>query len=95
MLKAELVRNVKERAGLASLAQAEAAYDSLLEVIAEVLKTEGSLALFGFGSFKVVSRAARKGRNPRTGEELTIPASKIVKFMPGKNLKEGIQRNTD
>lgn len=45
----------------------------------------------GFGSFKVVERAARKGRNPRTGKEITIPASKVAKFTPGKGLKDAIK----
>ena len=48
------------------------------------------MSISGFGSFKVVQRKARKGRNPRTGEALQIPASKAVKFTPGKTLKENL-----
>jgi DNA-binding protein HU-beta len=70
------------------LAQAEAAYDGLFTLLAETLKKGDSVAISGFGSFKVVERKARKGRNPRTGEEIRIPASKAVKFTPGKALKE-------
>lgn len=50
-----------------------------------------SVTFTGFGSFKVVERAARKGRNPRTGKEITIPASKVAKFTPGKGLKDAIK----
>ena len=54
------------------------------------LKKGDSVAISGFGSFKVVERATRKGRNPRTGKELQIPAAKAVKFTAGKGLKEGL-----
>jgi DNA-binding protein HU-beta len=49
------------------------------------------LALTGFGTFTVAERKARKGSNPRTGEEITIPASKGVRFKPGKKLKDGVK----
>jgi DNA-binding protein HU-beta len=58
------------------LAQAEAAYDGLFAILAETLKKGDSVAISGFGSFKVVEHKARKGRNPRTGEEIRITASK-------------------
>jgi DNA-binding protein HU-beta len=87
MTKAELVKTLKEQAHLASNAQAEAAYDSLFAILAESLKKGDAVALSGFGTFKVVERKARKGRNPRTGEEISIPPSKAVKFTPGKVLK--------
>jgi DNA-binding protein HU-beta len=90
MTKAELVKTLKENASLATLAQAEAAYDGLFTLLAETLKKGDSVAITGFGSFKVVARKARKGRNPRTGEEIRIPASKAVKFMPSKTLKESL-----
>ena len=90
MKKAEVVKTLKEKAGLSTLAQAEAAYDGLFDIIKTALQKGGSVGISGFGSFRVVERMARKGRNPRTGETIAIPASKVVKFAPGKTLKEGI-----
>jgi Bacterial nucleoid DNA-binding protein len=88
MTKAELVKTLKEQTGLATLTQAESAYDTMLDILAEALKKDQAVSIHGFGSFKVVQRAARKGRNPQTGEEIHIPASKAVKFTPSKALKE-------
>jgi DNA-binding protein HU-beta len=90
MSKAKIVKALKEQAGLATLAQAEAAYDKLFGIIGATLKKGDTVAITGFGSFKVVDRKARKGRNPRTGKEIQIPASKAVKFTPGKALKESV-----
>jgi DNA-binding protein HU-beta len=90
MTKAELVKTLKEKTSLATLAQAEAVHDGLFAILTETLKKGDSVAISGFGSFKVVERKARKGRNPRTGEEIRIPASKAVKFTPGKTLKENL-----
>jgi DNA-binding protein HU-beta len=90
MTKAELVKALKEQANLATLAQAEAAYDSLFAIIGATLKKGDAVAISGFGSFKVVERAARKGRNPQTGKEIQIPASKAVKFTAGKGLKDSL-----
>jgi DNA-binding protein HU-beta len=90
MTKAELVKALKEQAGLSTLAQAETSYDKLFVLISETLKKGDPVAISGFGVFKVVERKARKGRNPRTGEEIRIPASKAVKFTPGKALKENL-----
>jgi len=90
MTKAEFVKQLKEKAGLSTLAQAEAAYEKLFAIIKANLKKGDDVAITGFGSFKVVKRKARKGRNPRTGKEIKIPAKKAVKFTPGKALKESI-----
>jgi DNA-binding protein HU-beta len=90
MTKAELVKTLKEKTSLATLAQAEAAYDGLFTILTETLKKGDAVSIAGFGGFKVVDRKARKGRNPRTGEEIRIPASKAVKFTPGKSLKESL-----
>ena len=90
MTKAEVVKALKEKAGLATLAQAEAAYEKLFAIIGATLKNGDSVRISGFGSLKVVKRKARKGRNPRTGKEIQIPASKAVKFTPGKALKESL-----
>jgi len=90
MTKAEIVKNLKEQAGLSTLAQAEAAYDKLFAIVGATLKKGDAVSIAGFGSFKVVERKARKGRNPRTSQEIQIPASRAVKFIPGKALKEGL-----
>ena len=90
MTKAEFVKTLKEKVGLATLAQAEAAYEKLFGIIATALKKGDAVSIPGFGSFKVVHRKARKGRNPSTGKEIQIPASKAVKFTPGKALKESL-----
>ena len=90
MTKADFIKALKEEAALPSQKQAEAAYESMLALISKTLQKEGELALYGFGSFKVVKRAARAGRNPRTGKALQLPAKKVVKFTPGKALKEQV-----
>ena len=90
MNKAEIIKDLKEQAHLANNVQAEAAYDALFAIVADALKKGDAVSISGFGSFKVVERAARKGRNPRTGEEIDIPASRAVKFTPSKALKESV-----
>jgi len=90
MTKAEFVKKLKERAELSTLAQAEAALENVFAIIDESLKNGHDVPIYGFGSFKVVKRNARKGRNPRTGKEMRIPAKKVVKFTAGKALKEGL-----
>jgi DNA-binding protein HU-beta len=91
MTKAELVQKIHAKSGLSAKAQAEAALDALVETLTEAMKAGESVTFAGFGSFKVAPRAARKGRNPRTGEEIDIPAGKAVKFIPGKALKEAVK----
>jgi DNA-binding protein HU-beta len=90
MTKAEFVKMLKDKVGLSTLAQAEAAYENLFAIIKATLKKGDAVSISGFGSFKVVKRKARKGRNPRTGKEIKIPAKKAVKFTPGKALKESV-----
>jgi DNA-binding protein HU-beta len=90
MTKAEIVKALKEKAGLATLAQAEVAYESLFAIISANLKKGDAVSISGFGGFKVVQRKARVGRNPQTGKEIKIPASKTAKFTPGKALKESL-----
>jgi DNA-binding protein HU-beta len=92
MNKAEFVKALKERVGLATLAQAEAAFESVFDLISEAIRKDGGMQITGFGSFKLVQRKARKGRNPRTGKELKIPASKTVKFTVGKALKDSLPK---
>lgn len=67
-------------------ADAKKALDSIINVTTAALKKGDRVALVGFGSFSVVKRAARKGRNPQTGKEIKIAAKKVVKFRPGSDL---------
>ncbi|MBM3557786.1 MAG: HU family DNA-binding protein [Alphaproteobacteria bacterium] len=73
-----------------TVAQAGEAVDAMVDVIKKSLKKEGNFALVGFGTYKVAKRAARKGRNPKTGAEITIKASKTVRFKPSAALKSGL-----
>lgn len=91
MTKNELIARIAEKAGLTK-AEAGKAFDGLIDTIEDVLVKEGKLVLTGFGSFKVEERKARVGRNPRTGEEMKIPATKVVKFSPGKGLKTAVAK---
>jgi len=89
MTKAELVAKIAEKAGL-SKKDAEAALNAFMDSVKEALAAGEKVSLVGFGTFEVVQRAERKGRNPQTGEEITIPATKAPKFRPGKGLKEAV-----
>lgn len=89
MNKTELVAAVAEQAGL-SKKDAEAAVKAFTDVVAEALKAGDKIQLVGFGTFEVSERAAREGRNPRTGETMTIEASKTPKFKAGKALKDQV-----
>ncbi len=91
MTKAELVSKIHEKSGLSTKAQAEASLDALIDTLTEAMQAGNPVTFTGFGSFKVIERAARKGRNPRTGKEINIPAGKAVKFTPGKALKESVK----
>ena len=89
MNKAELIDQV---AGVVSTKkEAQAAVDCVLSAISKTLKKGDPVTLVGFGTFKVVKRKARTGRNPHTGEEIKIKASKSAKFVPGKALKDAIK----
>lgn len=85
MNKGDLVTQIAGEAGL-SKAQAGAALNSVLDAITGSLKAGGKVTLVGFGTFSVSERAARTGRNPRTGKEIKITAKKVVRFKPGKEL---------
>ena len=89
MNKAELINAVAEQAGL-SKKDTEAVITAALETITAALKEGDKVQLVGFGSFEVRERAPRIGRNPRTKEEVTIPASKAVQFKSGKVLKRAV-----
>ncbi len=86
MNKAELVEAMASEAGL-SKADAKKALDAFINSTTSALKKEDRVALVGFGSFSVSTRAARKGRNPQTGKEINIAAKKVVKFKAGADLQ--------
>lgn len=90
MNKAELIDAMAASAGL-SKADAKKALDSFVESTTNALQNGERVALVGFGSFSVSERSARKGRNPQTGKEISIPAKKVVKFKAGSDLSHGIK----
>ena len=89
MNKGELVEAVAASAGL-SRADATKAVDATLDAITSTLANGGSVSLVGFGTFSVKARAARMGRNPRTGEAIQIAASNVPGFKAGKGLKDAV-----
>ena len=91
MNKAELVDAIASKTGSSKKA-AEAALNATIEAISASLKKGDKVQLVGFGSFEVRKRAARKGRNPQTKEEIKIPASKAPVFKAGKALKETVNK---
>ncbi|MED4074448.1 HU family DNA-binding protein [Priestia endophytica] len=90
MNKTELVNAVAEQSELTKQDAAKAV-DALLKTISDTLSKEEKIQLIGFGTFEVRERAARTGRNPQTGEEMQIAASKVPAFKPGKELKEAVK----
>ncbi len=90
MTKAELVSAIAKGAGITKK-QADAALKSGVAAIASALKKGERVAIPGLGIFSVKKRAARKGRNPRTGEVIQIPARKVVTFRPAKELRDSIK----
>jgi DNA-binding protein HU-beta len=90
MTKADLIAQLAEKAKLKK-SEAAKALDALTEAIQETLGAGGKVTLTGFGAFETVKRGARKGRNPRTGKEIKIPASQAVKFKAGKGLKDAVK----
>ena len=89
MNKGELIEAVAGSAGL-SRSEATKAVDAVLDNITSTLSNGGSVSLVGFGTFSVKARAARAGRNPRTGETIQIPASNVPGFKAGKGLKDAV-----
>ena len=90
MTKAELVEKMADDAGITKVAAA-AALDSFTGKVAKALKKkDGKVTLVGFGTFMKVRRKARKGRNPQTGEVIKIKAANVVKFKPGKKLRDAV-----
>jgi len=89
MNKGDLINRVAESADL-SKAQATEAVNSLLNCIGDTLKDGDKVSLVGFGTFSTAHRAARIGRNPKTGASLQIAAKNVVKFKPGKELSASV-----
>ncbi|BEU87953.1 HU family DNA-binding protein [Selenomonas sp. TAMA-11512] len=91
MNKTELVAKVAEKAGLTKK-DAEKALGAVIESIQQALVKKDKVQLIGFGTFEVKARAARTGRNPQTGKEIKIPASKNPVFKAGKALKDAVNK---
>lgn len=89
MNKSELVSAIAEESGLTKADSAKA-LDATVAAITNAMSSGDSVAIIGFGTFKVGDRAARTGRNPQTGAEMQIPAAKVPKFTAGKALKEAV-----
>ena len=89
MNKGDLINEVAK--GLGTKKEAQAAVDCVFSSITKALKKGDAVTLVGFGTFKVTKRKARKGRNPQTGEEIKIKASKAPKFTAGKALKDAVK----
>ena len=90
MTKAELIANISKEAKITKAA-AEKALNSFTGNVTKALKKGDKLTLTGFGTFMVAKRKARSGRNPRTGKEIRIAATKVAKFKPGNKLKTTIK----
>ncbi|EWH09832.1 HU family DNA-binding protein [Catenovulum agarivorans DS-2] len=89
MNKSQLITAIAEGADI-SKASATRALNSIIETVQTELASGGKVELIGFGTFSVSERAERQGRNPSTGAAITIPAARLPKFKPGKNLKDAV-----
>jgi nucleoid DNA-binding protein len=89
MNKADLVTEVAKMT--CTKKEAATALDAILDSIKKTLKKKGKVSLVGFGTFSVVKRKARKGRNPQTGKEIKIAAKNVPKFTAGKALKDNVK----
>lgn len=91
MNKSDLVSSVAKASGLTK-ADAERAIDATFQSITKSLVKGDEVRLIGFGTFAIAERKATEGRNPRTGEAIKIPAKRLPKFRPGKQLKESVEK---
>ena len=91
MTKAELIKLVAEKAGI-SKKESDKVVGAVIDSITEALVKGEKIQIVGFGTFEVKERGERKGRNPRTKEEITIPASKLPTFKAGKALKDAVAK---
>jgi DNA-binding protein HU-beta len=92
MKKTELIEAIATATGESQAATART-LDALIQIVSKEVASGGEVAITGFGSFKSSDRAERTGRNPRTGEAMTIAASKSVKFVPGAALRASVNTN--
>ena len=90
MNKAELIEEVAGQTGLTKRTSGKAV-DAVVSAISDCLAKGEKVTLVGFGTLRVTKRKARVGRNPQTGESINIPAKKLPKFVPGKNLKNKVK----
>ena len=90
MDKADLVKEIAIQVGLTKKASKEA-IDAMTSVITDALARQERVTLIGFGTFQVMERKARRGRNPQTGDTIQIPARKVPRFKPGKNLRKKVK----
>ena len=90
MTKAELVEKAAKDAKVSKVAAAAALNSFMASVTKALKKKDGKVTLVGFGTFSKVRRKARKGRNPQTGAPIKIKATNVVKFRPGKKLKDAV-----
>jgi DNA-binding protein HU-beta len=91
MNKAELINEIAKKTKQAK-AQVKAAVDAFLGAVESILKKGDKLSLPGFGTWYVANRKPRKGRNPKTGETITIPGGKVPKFKAGNKLKAAVKK---
>ena len=89
MNKVEMVTKIAEKTSV-DKKNVEAVLSAFMDTVTETLVAGDKVSLVGFGAFEVTERAAREGRNPATGASVSIPASKVPKFKPSKNLKEAV-----
>ena len=87
--KNDLVDYIADDCGFTKMAAAHA-IESFVDCVTKALSEGDSVSIIGFGKFEAVKREARTGRNPATGKEMSIPAKRVPKFTPGKNLKEAV-----
>ncbi|KSU76533.1 HU family DNA-binding protein [Fictibacillus enclensis] len=90
MNRNELVTNIAEKSGLTKK-DVEVVVSGLVDEITEALKSGDKVQFVGFGTFETRERSSRTGRNPQTGEEISIPASTVPAFRPGNKLKEAVK----
>jgi DNA-binding protein HU-beta len=87
--KNDMIDHIATQADISKAAAARA-LEAAIDAVTNTLKKDGTVTLVGFGTFSVGARAARTGRNPRTGEEIKIKSAKVPKFKPGKALKDAL-----
>lgn len=90
MNKSELIEHIAAQADVSKAAAARV-LEAMMGAVKTTLRKGGSVTITGFGTFAASKRAARTGRNPRTGDAIKIKAARVVKFRPGKGLKDGVR----